>query len=131
MCSLADVGDVVLRKLLGGEHERLDVFDVIHVLLGQHEQFQCGGRGVGDVLEAMALGRENDFAVHIVFAAGLVVTGQRFLNHDALLVSVVVARDLEFGFVLREFLDDVVHRNAVDLCGRRAQTFPERRAQRG
>jgi hypothetical protein len=69
-----------------------------------------------DVFEALAVGGEDDFAAHPVFAVGTVIVING-LNRERLRIRVIAALDFEFGFSVRKALDDLVDGNGRRFIG--------------
>ena len=98
---------MVLRQLGRGQHERLDVAQILHVLRGQEDVLQRGN------------GARTTFSVRLPAAAKMMsetisqrpldVPGRiQFLNPRGLAVGVVLAGLGELGLLGGELLDDLV-----------------------
>lgn len=103
----ANVSDVVFGKLRGGEDKGLNGTDVIEILFAEHNALEGVLRGVSDLFEALALGREDDIAGHTILAIGAIIVVDG-LDGEGLGVGVVVPFLPEFGFALGKTLDDVL-----------------------
>jgi len=110
----ADVFDVVLGELFGGKNKRLDVLDVVDVLLGHAYALEGICRSLDDVFRALAFGIEGDVTCHAVFAVGLAIVVDG-LHHDCLRIDELFPLASEFVFTRSEFRDDLVFGNGERL----------------
>ena len=104
----AEVGDVVLGQVFGGEDEGQAVLDLVEVGGGHDDALEGVLGGEDDVLFALAVvveGDVGDLLVLAVDAVGVVGDGVDF---DGLAEGVVFAGLGEDGFAVAEFLDDLV-----------------------
>ena len=107
---LTDVSDVVLRGVLGGEHEGQALLDVFEVGRGHHDAGERVGRRFEDALGAVAVCVKGDVDDLVVAAIGLSVVVDGF-DADAAGPGVVVESMAEDGFFRGELGDDLLDRD--------------------
>ena len=121
----AEVGDVVLREVLGGEDEGQTVLDIGEVGGRHHDALKGVLRSEDDVLVAGAILVEDDVGDLGVLPVGFAGVFGDGLNLDALAEGVGVARAGELAFPLTHLLDDGVWGETAG--GRRGVKWAEAR----
>src|SRR5215467_2989598 len=104
---LAEIADVIERNLFGGQHERLDVAQILHVFGAQLKTSERRDRGADHLFRALSVRRENNVFHNLVAPVDHAGVGQR-LNFYSLTVGVVFARAGELGLFSGELLDDLI-----------------------
>ena len=107
---MSDILDIVLRQIISGENEGLNMLQVIKILLREVNAFQSWRGRVGDLFIAFACGREDDFAGLAMLAVNPPAIIDR-LNDKSLRICVVLAFFPELSFAGGELLDDLLHGN--------------------
>ena len=97
----AEVGDVVLGQVFGGEDEGQAVLDLVEVGGGHEDALEGVLGGEDDVLFALAVVVEGDVGDLLVLAVDAVGVFGDGVDFDGLTEGVVVAGLLEGGFALR------------------------------
>jgi hypothetical protein len=113
----AEVGDVVLGEVFGGEDEGEAVLDVLEVGGGHHDAFEGVLGGEDDVLVAFAFAVEGDVGDLLVLAVGLAGVVGDGVDFDGLAEDVVLAGLIEDGLAGGEFLDDLLGGEAGGWSG--------------
>ena len=108
----AEVGDVVLGEIFGGEDEGEAVLDVLEVGGGHHDAFEGVLGGEDDVLVAFSVAVEGDVGDLLVLAVGLAGVVVDGVDSDGLAEDVVLAGLVEDGLAGGEFLDDLLRGEA-------------------
>ena len=104
----AEVFDVVLGEVVGGEDERQAVLDVVEVGWGHHDALEGVLGCEDDVLVAAAVRGEGDVSDLLVLAVDLVGVFGEGVHLDRLAEGVTFAGFAEGGFTLTEFSDDLL-----------------------
>ena len=104
----AEVIDVVLGLVFGGEDEGQAVLDLVEVDGGHHDALEGVLGGEDDVLFALAVFVEGDVGDLLVLAVDAVGVFGDGVDFDGLAVGVIFAGLLEGGLTRAEFLDDLV-----------------------
>ena len=104
----AEVVDLVLGLVFGGEDEGQAVLDLVEVDGGHHDALEGVLGGEDDVLFALAVFVEGDVGDLLVLAVDAVGVFGDGVDFDGLAVGVIFAGLLEGGLALAEFLDDLV-----------------------
>ncbi len=108
----AEVGDVVLGQVFGGEDEGEAVLDLVEVG-GRHDDALEGVlRGEDDVLFALAVVVEGDVGDLLVLAVELVGVVVDGVDLDGLAEGVVLAGLVEDGLAGGELFDDLLRGDA-------------------
>ena len=110
----AEVGDVVLGQVFGGEDEGEAVLDVLEVGWGHHDALEGVLGGEDDVLFALAVFVEDDVGDLLVLAVDFVGVFVEGVDFDGLAEGVVLAGEVEEGLAGGELVDDLLGRRA---CG--------------
>ena len=108
----AEVGDVVVGQVGGGEDEGEAVLDVLEICGGHGDAAEGVLRGEDHVFCALAVAGEGDVCGLLVLAVYLVGVFEEGLDFDGLAEGVVLAGEVEFGFARGEFGDDLLRRDA-------------------
>ncbi len=110
MCWRAEIGNVVLGQVFGGQNEGETVLDVLKIGGRHHDAFEGVLRGEDDALVAFTIAVKEDIGDLHVFAVGLVGVFRDGVDLDGLAEGIVLARDVEDGFAGGEFGDDLLRR---------------------
>src|ERR1700761_5305664 len=104
----AEVGDVVLGQVFGGEDEGQAVLDVLKVGGGHHDALEGVLGGEDDVLVALAGAVEGDVGDLLVLAVDAVGVFGEGVDLDGLAEGVVFPGLGEDGFTGGKFFDDLL-----------------------
>ena len=113
----AEVGDVVLGQVFGGEDEGETMLDVVEVGGGHHDALEGVLRGEDDVFLALACGVEGDVGDLLVLAVDAVGVFGEGVDFDGLAEGVVLAGLVEDGLAGGELVDDLLRGHAGGGCG--------------
>ncbi len=113
----AEVLDVVLGHLLGGEHEGEAMLDLFEVCRGHQDALEGVLRSEDDALGAAALLVEGDIGDLLVLAVGPAGVLREGLDLHGLTKDVVLPGLVELAFAFAELLDDLVDGDSRGGCG--------------
>src|SRR5260370_2501879 len=92
------------------------ILDVLEILLRHGNALERRGRSRENFFVALPCGRKEDVTCQAVFSIGAAIF-IKFLELENLCICEVVAFFAELLFVLREFLDDLLHGHRRRLIG--------------
>ena len=113
----AEVVDVVLGQVFGGEDEGEAVLDVLEVGGGHEDALEGVLRGEDDVLFALVVGVEGDVGDLLVLAVDAVGVFGESVDFDGLAEGVVLTGLVEDGLAGGELVDDLLRGHAGGGCG--------------
>ena len=101
----AQIANMVLRKLLGIEHKRLNAADILFVFRGECHELNRGNGSADDAFGALSGAGENDVGDQIVTAARGAAAVEIF-DAERLPIRVPLAGEEKLALLLRELLND-------------------------
>ena len=113
---LAQVGDVVLGQVRGGQDKRQPVLNIVEVGLAHHDAGQRVLRSKNDVFRAGTILRKDHIRGVPILAVGLVGVLSNGVDFDRPAKGVVLQGGLELRFARGKLLDQLIGRDPFRLC---------------